>query len=170
MLNAGISGNQVTRDAHTTEGQLLGFGPSALHRLRRDVLAQPGVSHVLVMEGTNDLGQQDPRDARTIIAGLRTIVQRVRAAGPRVHLGTLPPRNDVAAEQVATLNKVNAWILGQRHADGIVDFHAALADPNDADRLNPAYDSGDGLHPNSAGYQAMASTVDLGRFTSPRCR
>lgn len=171
VLNAGISGNQVTRDAHIPEGALLGYGPSALHRLDRDVLAQPGVRHVIVMEGTNDLGQADPRDAAGIIDGLRQIVRRVHDADLTVQLGTLPPRDDVSAEQVATLNAVNDWIRTQRLSDGVIDFHATLRDPADPDRLNPAYDSGDGLHPSSAGYEAMARTVDIDevRGNNVRC-
>lgn len=170
VLNAGISGNQVTRDAHTTEGRLLGYGPSALNRLDRDVLTQPGVRQVIVMEGTNDLGQADPRDAAAIIGGLRAIVDRAHAAGLRVQLGTLPPRNDVSDEQVATLNEVNAWIRTQRVADGVIDFHAVLRDRHDPDQLNPSYDSGDGLHPNSAGYEAMAAAIDLDTLDTARCR
>lgn len=169
VLNAGISGNEVTRDAGGHE-TLLGFGPSALHRLERDVLRQPGVSHVIVMAGTNDLSQDPPQPAGAIIAGLRRIVERVHAAGLKIHLGTLPPRNDVSAGQVSALNRVNRWIRGQRVADGVVDFHAVLRDPNEPDRLNPQYDSGDGLHPSSAGYEAMANAVSLKAITAPRCR
>lgn len=168
VLNSGISGNRVTRDAEN-EGILLGFGPSALKRLSRDVLKQPGVTDVIVMEGTNDLGQSPPQPADVIIKGLRRIVDRAQDAGLRIQLGTLPPRNDVSAEQLHTLKQVNRWIRGQRRADGVIDFHRTLRDPGDRNRLNPQYDSGDGLHPNSAGYEAMAGAVDLGRLTRP-CR
>lgn len=169
VLNAGISGNRVTRDAEN-DGVVLGYGPSALHRLTRDVLRQPGVSQVIVMEGTNDLGMEPSQPADVIIEGLRRIVDRVHAAGLRVQLGTLPPRNDVGVDRVRTLNAVNHWIRGQRHADGVIDFHRVLRDPGDPDRLNPQYDSGDGLHPNSAGYEAMAGAVNLDRLTEPACR
>lgn len=168
VLNAGISGNRVTRDAEN-EGIQLGFGPSALHRLGRDVLRQPGVSDVIVMEGTNDLGQSPQQPAEVIIAGLRGIVDQVHDAGLRIQLGTLPPRNDVGSDQLHTLNEVNSWIRGQHRADGVIDFHRVLADPGDDDRLNPQYDSGDGLHPNSAGYEAMAGAVPLDSLTRP-CR
>lgn len=169
VLNSGISGNQVTRDAENPEQMQLGFGPSAQNRLDRDVLAQPGVSHVIVMEGTNDIGQSQLQ-APAIIDGLRQIVRRVHAAGLRVHLGTLPPRDDVSAEQVATLNEVNAWIRSQRIADGVIDFHAVLRDPDDPDRLREDYDSGDGLHPSSDGYAAMAEAVPLAPLATPGCR
>jgi lysophospholipase L1-like esterase len=169
VLNAGISGNKVLSDADSGEGTLLGYGPSALHRLGRDVLAQPGVSHVIVMEGTNDLGQSPPQPASAIIDGLRTIVRRVHAAGLPVELGTLPPRTDVDAAGVRTLNRVNAWIRTQKIADGVIDFHAVLRDPSDHNALDPRFDSGDGLHPNSDGYRAMASAVKLWRLTTPSC-
>jgi len=169
VLNAGISGNKVLSDADSGEGTLLGYGPSALHRLSRDVLAQPGVSHVIVMEGTNDLGQSPPQPASAIIDGLRTIVRRVHATGLPVELGTLPPRTDVGAAQVRTLHRVNAWIRSQRIADGVIDFHAVLRDPADHDALDPRFDSGDGLHPNSLGYRTMASAVQLRRLTTPSC-
>lgn len=169
VLNAGISGNQVTRDTTSLEGRLLGYGPSALSRLDRDVLAQPGVADVIVMEGTNDLGHSPPQPAAVIIDGLRRIIERSQAAGLRVHLGTLPPRSDVSTEQVRILNDVNTWIRSQRISDSTIDFHAVLRDPNDSDRLNPQYDSGDGLHPSSAGYEAMANAIDLRSLTRPAC-
>ncbi|MBF6137157.1 hypothetical protein IU501_29690 [Nocardia otitidiscaviarum] len=72
----------------------------------------------------------------------------------------------------AKLRALNGWIRSSGEFDAIADFHAALADPADPDRLNPAFDSGDHKHPNAAGYRAMAAAVDLNalRFTAPRGR
>ncbi|WP_052595840.1 GDSL-type esterase/lipase family protein [Luteipulveratus mongoliensis] len=161
VVNAGISGNQVTRDASSLGQNVLGYGPSARHRFDRDVLDVPGVSDVIIMEGTNDLGTDPAQPATAIIAGLTDLVRRGHAAGVRVHLGTIPPRGDVAPDRIEILNAVNDWIRRQHIADSVIDFHRALAAPGQPDTLDPAYDSGDKLHPNPAGYAAMAAAIPL---------
>jgi lysophospholipase L1-like esterase len=167
----GITGNRILQD-----GLAPPFGPKLLDRLDRDVVDQAGARAVIVMEGTNDLGMTPPATAAAVIAGLETVVERLRAAGLRVILGTIPPSKDSpfelygTPEAIAARNTINDWIRTRHAADGVVDFHAALADPTDPDRLLPAFDSGDHLHPNEKGYAAMADAVDLSLFDDLPCR
>lgn len=176
VVNAGISGNRVLRD-----GLLPQFGPSALSRLDRDVLAVPGLRAVIILEGTNDIGFPPEPRAEELQAGIATLVQRIKARDPaiRVLVGTLTPaRGTVAgplgtpqtglglqhgtARAAALRAAVNGWIRdGGSGADAVVDFERCLADPVNPEFLLPAYDSSDHLHPNGVGYRAMANCVDL---------
>jgi lysophospholipase L1-like esterase len=169
VQNAGISGNQVL-----TDGVPAFFGPALLTRLDADVIALEGARVAIVMEGTNDLGSASPASADAVIAGLQAIVARLHAAGLRVILGTQTPAKTTALrhgspEAVAARNQINEWVRTGGGADGVVDFHLALRDPNDPDRLRAEYDSGDHLHPSSAGYQAMANAIDLGLLGAGGC-
>src|SRR5262249_7757684 len=153
----------------------VGDGPlSAPHRLQTDVIEQPGARVVIVMDGTNNTADGSS-STDEIIAALRTIVDRLHAARLSVLLGTLTPSKGTvfsvhgSPEAIAVRNRVNDWIRTGGGADGVVDFHAALRDPDDFDRLRPEYDSGDHVHPSVAGYQAMALAVDLGLLRAPAC-
>lgn len=161
VANAGISGNRVLRN---------GSGPNALARFDRDVLSVPGVSHVIMLEGVNDVGAawraKDPMppSAEDLIAGYRQIIVRAHEHGVKVILGTILPFKGAVywsdyGENVRTA--VNAWIRDNKEADGHVDFDKALADPADRARLAPRFNSGDSLHPNDAGHFAMAHAVNL---------
>ena len=166
VLNAGLGGTGLLNDA-------LFFGPSALHRLNADVIDQAGASVVIVLDGTNDTGG-GPSSADEVIAALRTIVDRLHEAGLSVLLGTQTPAEGTISAHgtpaaIAARNRINDWIRTGGGADGVVDFHAAVRDPSDFDRLRPEYDSGDHLHPNAAGYDAMALAVDLGLLRAPAC-
>ena len=159
VLNAGIGGTMLLEDEAF-------FGPSALHRLRADVIDQAGARVVIVLEGTNDIdGSAAKTDA--VIAGLGEVVAELQAAGLSVLLGTQTPskgtgfRPHGAPATIAARNRINDWIRTSGIADGVVDFHAAVRDPADVDRLRPEYDSGDHLHPNADGYEAMAAAVEL---------
>lgn len=176
VVNAGISGNRVLRD-----GLLPQFGPSALARLDRDVLAVPGVRAVILLEGTNDIGFLPEPTAEELQAGLATLVQRIKAHDPaiRVLVGTLTPARGTVAGPLGTPQTglglmhgtaraaalravVNSWIrAGGSGADAVIDFEACLADPASPEFLLPAFDSSDHLHPNGEGYRAMAACVDL---------
>ena len=173
VQNAGISSNRLLGSFPRPFA-----GPSMLQRLRADVLERAGVSSAIVIAGTNDLGQAPPpptAGADRVIAGLRKLVRRLKRAGLRVLLGTLLPAGGHALElhgtsdAVAKRNRINRWIRTQRIAEGAVDFHAALRDPAAPNRLLPAYDSGDHLHPSAKGYRAMARAVSLHRLRKPGC-
>ncbi|WCM91281.1 SGNH/GDSL hydrolase family protein [Acidovorax sp. NCPPB 2350] len=172
VANAGISGNRILHD---------GAGPRGSGRFDRDVLQVSGATHVIVLIGINDIGFSNlvPAEAVSadeVIAGLAGLVQRARAARLKVYLGTLLPFDhalgpdgqpspyyDPAGD--AKRARVNAWVRsGASQADGVIDFDAALRDPNAPSRLRAAYDSGDHLHPNDTGYQAMADAIDLSLF------
>ncbi len=167
VLNAGIGGNRLLLD---------GLGPNALARFERDVLSQPGVTHLIVLEGVNDLGvltrdgpatpEQHAALVEQAIEAMRQIVLRARAGGITAIGGTILPFGASAyyhppAETEADRQAINAWIRAPGNFDAVIDFDAAMRDPADPARLNPAHDSGDGLHPSLEGYRAMAAAVPL---------
>jgi len=171
VLNKGIGGNRLLAD---------GLGPNALARLDRDVLALPGVSHLILLEGVNDLGSLARAERKTaedharlvhrIIGAYRQIVIRARARGITVIGATILPftgsdhyRPDAAIE--ADRQAVNAWIRTPGNVDAVLDLDAVMRDPSDPARLRPDYDSGDHLHPSLAGYRAMAEAVPPGLFS-----
>jgi lysophospholipase L1-like esterase len=159
VLNAGISGNRVLT------GNSL-FGPSALARLQRDVLDQAGVRDVIVLEGINDIGLSPGTPDSALIAGLKRIVLRLRAAHLHVLLGTLTPAEGTPLTGYGGVvankkrEQVNRWVRSQHMAE-VLDFDKAVRDPRDPGRLLPHYDDGDHLHLSLAGYRAMAAAVDL---------
>ena len=161
VLNAGISGNRVLSD---------GAGVSALARFDKDVLMQTGVTHVVVMEGINDIGlaRDNPSPgAADIIAGHKQLIERARARGLKVYGATLTPFEGAAyytPEGEAKRRAVNEWIRTSKAYDAVIDFDAATRDPSAPGRFLPAYDSGDHLHPGDAGYKAMGDAVDLALF------
>jgi len=159
VLDAGIGGNRILRGGGN------GFGPSALSRFRRDVLEQPGVRAVILLEGINDI-QQTPHvlDASKIIAGLQKLIGMAHADGLRVIGATLTPFEGWSTfnqREAQTWAAVNHWIRTSHAYNAVVDFDAATRDPADPRRYLPAYDSGDHLHPNDAGYMAMGASVRL---------
>ena len=170
VVNAGISGNRVLGP---------GAGPSALARFDRDVLMQPGVTHVILLEGINDLtrgtGSTDPRNtvsAQDIIFGYQQLIARAHERGLVIYGATLTPiggmnRPTTAATDVKR-RAVNAWIRTSGAFDGVIDFEAATRDPAQPDRFLPAYDSGDHLHPSDAGHMAMGEAIDLALFRRTR--
>jgi lysophospholipase L1-like esterase len=166
VVNAGIGGNRLLRYA---------VGPSALARLDRDVLAVPGVKAVILLEGINDIGRSfdphgayDPVTAAALIAADKQIIERCHEHGIRVIGATLTPYqgahyNAPAGEAVRTA--LNKWILTGGAFDGVVDFAAAVADPSNPLTFRPGYNDYDHLHPNDAGYQALANAIDLSLIT-----
>lgn len=167
VLNLGIGGNRLLRD---------GLGPNALARFERDVLGQAGARWLLVLAGINDIGTRlearkqgdEYASAADIIAAYAQLIARARAHGLQVIGATLPPYEGAgfywSADGEADRQTVNAWIRDCGRFDAVVDFDAALRDPEHPGRLAPAYDSGDHLHPSEAGYRRMAEAVDLSLF------
>ncbi|MGV9772829.1 SGNH/GDSL hydrolase family protein [Streptosporangium sp. NPDC003464] len=167
VLNQGISGNRVTVDS-------VWLGDKGTSRFRRDVLGQPGVGTVIILEGINDIGMSEapspigapPTDvsAQQIIAGHRDLIRQARAKGLRVIGATLPPMKGsryYSERSETKRDEVNTWIRTSGEYDAVVDLDRTLAAPSDGDQLNPAYDSGDHLHLNDIGYRATAHAVDL---------
>ena len=171
VTNQGIGGNHLLTD---------GLGPNALARFDRDVLAQAGVKWVIVFEGVNDLGgltvqhpvSQQEHDAYVarIIAAYQQMIARAHAHGIRVIGATVTPYVGSGYYHPDAINEadrqaVNAWIKASGHFDAIVDFDAVIRDPQNPDRMLPAYDGGDHLHPGPAGYKAMGEAIPLSLFT-----
>lgn len=175
VLDEGIGGNRILHDPN----EAVQFGESGLARYGRDVLAQPGVKYEIVLEGINDLGHAGPHhfpdeqvSAEDIIAGLEQLVERAHEHGIKIFGGTLTPFAVTpipayySPAKDAERKKVNEWIRTSHAFDGVVDFEKALEDPANPGHMQAQYDSGDHLHPNDAGYKAMADAVDLSLFQS----
>jgi lysophospholipase L1-like esterase len=163
VLNAGISGNRLLLDVPGS-----GFGRNALARFDDDVLSVGGVRTLIVLEGINDI-QQTPHqtDPEQLISAYRQLIAQAKARGIRVLGGTLTPFKgwrvyNETLEQ--TRQAVNTFIRTSGEFDGVIDFDKAIRDPADPLRMLPAYDTGDHLHPNDAGYQAMADAVRLSQL------
>jgi lysophospholipase L1-like esterase len=181
VLNEAITGNRLLHDPNPpagsdAEGYADFFGQSALRRFDRDISAQTGVGHVIVLLGINDIGQpggpapaSEQVGAKEVIAAHRQLIARARAQGLKIYGGTLTPFKDdtlgfYSPRREADRKKVNRWIRTSGEYDAFIDFEAAVRDPRQPDRMLAAYDSGDHLHPNDAGMQAMADAVPLGLF------
>ena len=166
VLNEAISGNKILMDR---------AGPNALARFDRDIISQSGVRYLIVLEGINDIGhiKTDPTDTTTaaeLIRGLDQMIVRAHAHGIVVIGCTLTPFRgfdryfDEKTEAIRTA--VNQWIRASGAFDAVIDFDAAVRDPSRPDTFLPAYDHGDHLHPNDAGYKAMGDYINLKLFTT----
>jgi len=167
VMNQGLGGNRILHDLR---------GESGLRRFDRDVLAQPGVTHAIVMLGTNDLRNRNAKPdeevtADQMIAGLHQMAMRAQTHGIKLFGATLTPFgnetylpgawNPVREEHRAA---VNQWIRESGALDGVVDFDKALRDPARPTQMLPIYDCGDGLHPSDLGYCTMGDAIDLALF------
>jgi lysophospholipase L1-like esterase len=162
VVNAGIGGNRLLYQ---------GSGPSGLQRLDSDALAVSGARCLILLEGINDLGRparpeyaHEAIRAADLIAGYRQVIARAHASGLRVVLATLPPfegANYFTDTGEAIRQAANTWIRTSGAPDAVIDFDAAVRDPDHPTRLLPANDSGDKLHPSDAGYAAMAQAIPL---------
>jgi lysophospholipase L1-like esterase len=171
VSNQGIGGNHLLTD---------GLGPNALARFDRDVLAPAGVRWVIVFEGVNDLGNLALKGevsasdhaalVQRIIAAYQQMIARAHAHGLRVYGATITPYvgsnyYHPAPQSESDRQAVNQWIRTPGHFDAVIDFDAVVRDPENPDRLLPAYDCGDHLHPSPAGYKAMGNAIPLELFT-----
>jgi len=173
VANQGISGNRLLND---------GFGASILARFDRDALASPGVTHLVLLGGTNDIaysiapGDVDPELAgimttdapvgtADLIAAYRQIIERAHAHGVAVFGATLTPYGGSSTpDGEAARQRVNDWIRGSGAFDAVLDFDAVWRDPEDPARIAAGFDLGDHMHGNDAGYKALADSIDLGLF------
>ena len=168
IMNAGTSGGRVLHDD---------VGESGLRRFDRDVLSQPGVTHVVVLLGINDLrfaalrGGASEVTADDVIAGYRQMILRAHAKGIKIIGGTLLPWEDETFAQGAYTPEggakhktINDWIRNSKAFDAVVDFNKVLADPAHPTRMLEKWDCGDRLHPNDAGYRHMGESIDLALF------
>jgi lysophospholipase L1-like esterase len=156
VVNSGIVGNELLA-VHP----FLPFGHTAPNRFARDVLTQPGARAVIVLEGINDIRYRSA-GAEDMIPVYEQLIVAAHDAGLKIYGGTLTPFAGVNVGE-AERQKANAWIRSSGAFDGVIDFDKVLRDPSDPTRMLPAYDA-DGLHPNDAGYQAMADAVNLGEI------
>jgi lysophospholipase L1-like esterase len=170
MLNTGIGGNRLLSDSTNN------FGINALARFDRDVLAQPGAMYVVVLEGINDIGnaRADPMpSAADLIAAQKQLIERAHAHGLKIFGATLTPFEGAAyftPEGEAKRQAVNNWIRTSKAYDAVIDFDAATRDPASPGKFLPLYDSGDHLHPNDAGYEAMGKSIDMNLFAPEKKR
>jgi lysophospholipase L1-like esterase len=171
VSNQGIGGNHLLTD---------GLGPNALARFDRDVLAPAGVRWLIVFEGVNDLGgltrdgEVSPAEhaalVQRVLAAYQQIIARAYAHGLRVYGATITPFAGSTHYHPGALTEsdrqaVNQWIRAAGHFDAVIDFDSVVRDPAHPDRLLPAYDCSDHLHPSPAGYRAMGNAVPLTLFT-----
>jgi len=167
VMNQGLGGNRILHDIR---------GDSGLRRFDRDVLAQPGVTHTVIMLGTNDLRNRNGKPeeevtAPQMIAGLKQFAVRGQARGIKVIGGTLTPFENETflpgawnPKRETVRQAVNEWLRQTDVFDAIVDFDRALRDPDHPTRMLPIYDCGDHLHPSDRGYRAMGDAIDLSLF------
>jgi len=173
VANAGISGARLVSD---------GMGQNALARLEHDVLSQPGVSDVIVLLGINDIGwpgspfapTEAPMTLDRLAAAYRQLVTAAHIRGVRVTAGTLPPfegalegtpfAGHYSPDKEQLRRKFNQWIRTAGVFDAVIDFDALLRDPEHPQRMRPAFDSGDHLHPGDEGYRTMAQSIDITSF------
>jgi lysophospholipase L1-like esterase len=175
VANQGISGNRLLND---------GFGASILARFDRDVLASPGVTHLVLLGGMNDIaysiapGDVDPEFAgimttdapvgtADLIAAYRQIIERAHSHGVAVLGATLTPiggSGSSTPDGEAARQRVNDWIRSSGAFDAVLDFDAVWRDPEDPARVAAGFDLGDHMHGNDAGYRALADSIDLGLF------
>jgi lysophospholipase L1-like esterase len=131
---------------------------------------QTGVTHVIVMEGINDIGigRSNPTpSAADLIAGHKQLIERAHARGLKIYGATLTPFEGApyyTQEGEAKRTALNEWIRTSHAYDGVVDFDMVTRDPTAPRKFLPAYDSGDHLHPGDAGYKAMGDAIDLALF------
>jgi lysophospholipase L1-like esterase len=168
VLNLGIAGNRILGD---------GAGVAALARFDRDVLSQPGVKWLMILEGINDMnlggrGGNTPGPALTaddLIGGMKQMIERAHTHGIKVIGCTLTPFGNATDAVEAMRQALNLFIRTSGAFDGVVDFDKVIRNPEDPRQFIKAYNNTDRLHPNDAGYKVMADSIDLAIF-APKSR
>jgi len=173
VLNEGLDGNRLLND---------GLGPNGMGRFDRDLLSQPGLSHVIVYFGINDIGTgwsgglnpDQEVSVDQIIQGYRQLIERAHTRGATIDGATITPFKGgfvpgtpfpfYSPANETKRQQVNSWIRTSGEFDGVIDFDRVLRDPSDPSRLLPQFDSGDHVHPTDEGYEAMADAIDLRLF------
>ena len=163
VLNQGIGGNCVLRFC---------LGPSALDRFERDVLDQHGVKWLIILEGTNDLGQAQSKEdanriAKDLIAAYKQMIKKAHTENIKVYGGTITPFGEsfyYADYREKARKKVNEWIRTSGQFDAVIDFDKAVRNPEKPSTIQPDLHSGDHLHPNEKGYEKMGETINLELF------
>jgi lysophospholipase L1-like esterase len=161
VINEGIGGNAVLRG---------GLGPTALSRFDRDVLGQDSVHWLIILEGVNDIGGSNGTNspvAHDLIAAFQKMIDRAHAKSIRVYGATITPFGGSFYDRPgheAARQTVNGWIRTSGKFDAVIDFDAAVRDPTNTTNLLSAYDSGDHLHLNVAGYKTIDDAIDLKLF------
>ncbi len=177
VVNMGIGGNRILHEGMASKRPQ--FGINALARFDADVLAQPGVKYLVILEGINDIGHagssapaSETVTADDIIVGMKQMIERAHEKGIKVIGCTITPfegpanitRGYWTPEKAKVRDAVNEWIRSGKGYDGFIDFDKAVRDPANPTKVLPAFDSGDQLHPSDAGYDAMGKAIDLALF------
>jgi len=176
VLNAGIIGNRILHDAPPVAVEL---GVNGLARFDHDALDQPGVKYVIILEGIVDIGlpgtpvapASEAVSIDDLIAGMKQLIERAHDRGMKVFGATQTPFSGAtaipgifSAEKEEQRKALNQWIRSSHDLDGVIDFEKVVLDPANPEKIRPAFDSGDHLHPNDAGYEAMANSIELSLF------
>jgi lysophospholipase L1-like esterase len=173
VLNAAIAGNRILSEPDVPPGidvRAVAQGVNALARFERHALSQPGITHIVVLEGINDIGnaRQSPTPtAEDLIAGHKQLIEQAHTHGLKIYGATLTPFYGAAYyTEVGEAKRqvLNEWIRTSKAYDAVIDFDRVTRDPENPKMFLPFYDSCDHLHPNDAGYKAMADAIDLSLF------
>lgn len=167
VVNQGISGNQITKDS---------IGKAAVKRFDRDALNLPNVKYIILLEGVNDIGASGPTTANPnaplittaeLIAGYENLISRAHSKGIKIYASPILPFRGAryfSEDKEKIRQEVNQWIKTSNKFDGIIDFDQAIADKTDPSTIAKEFDTGDHLHPNSAGQRVMGETINLEIF------
>lgn len=157
IANAGIAGNQLLND------QMTGNGYAAANRFFRDVVGATGVKNVVILEGINDIN--GGATATNVENALKQLVTMAHQYGLKAYVSTLTPAGGRSADVETNHQAVNNWVrAGSSGADYKIDFSEAITIGGNPEDIFSSYNSGDHLHPNSAGYNSMAGWLDTTKF------
>ena len=173
IIRRATSGSRILREYHCLTYE--SYGLMGSNRFHHEVPTD-GADTVIIQQGINDIihpvGEKvnifrpmsDLPTVDELIEGLKTYIAQAKSYGYKVYVGTLLPmggwRTDAPFRQEMR-HAYNDFIRTTDMIDGCIDFDKALRDPNRPDWFLPEYDSGDHLHPSTAGYRRMAMEIPL---------